>query len=174
MMAASSCLDVHHNDYLINTGTDITFVDSELLLLSYNMHGYNQGQILVSDLICSLSPDIIMLQEHWLTPHNLTKFEKDFPGYYAFGSSALAEVIEIGPLVGRPFGGTMTLIKNELMPVCECISASERFVVVRVGDLLCINVYLPCVGTTDRETVYTEVLDDLLYWRRLYSHCAVL
>jgi hypothetical protein len=35
-------------------------------ILSYNMHGYNQGRIALRDMILSLSPDIFLLQEHWL------------------------------------------------------------------------------------------------------------
>ena len=52
--------------------TTVRNTSSQLLLLSFNMHGYNQGVTTVSDLVESRSPDLIMLQEHWLTPANLT------------------------------------------------------------------------------------------------------
>ena len=57
-----------------------------------------------------------------------------------------------GPLVGRPYGGTSILIKNELRVVSKCrpIVCTDRYVVVRIGNLLICNVYLPCVGTADR------------------------
>jgi len=83
-----------------------------------------------------------MLQEHWLTPHNMYKFSTDFPGYYVYGSLAMEFTVQSEPLIGQPFGGTVTLIKNDLMPVCKCINASEQFVIVKLGDLVCINVYL--------------------------------
>jgi exonuclease III len=158
-----------------NTNGGISnFIESDLTVISYNMHGYNQGHVLVRDLVNSTALDVIMMQEHWLTPHNMSKFNNDFPEYYAFGSSALNKSVENGPLVGRPFGGTLTLIRNELMSVCECIDASERFVVVKVGDLVCINVYLPCVGTADRELICRDVLDNICYWRSVYANCGLV
>ncbi len=44
---------------------------SNLCIVSYNMHGFNQGTPTVTELIADKSADIIMLQEHWLTPANL-------------------------------------------------------------------------------------------------------
>lgn len=150
------------------------FLESDLSVVSYNMHGYRQGKVLISNLIQTLSPDLVLLQEHWLTPDTLTKFNVEFSNYYAFGSSALGDMIESGPLVGRPFGGVMTLIRNDLLPVCECVNASERFVIVKVGDVLCVNVYLPCFGTVDRESIYEEVLEYICYWRSQYPACSCI
>ena len=49
----------------------------KLSIVSYNMHGFYQGMETVKDLICSPScPDIILVQEHWLTPANLYLFVK--------------------------------------------------------------------------------------------------
>jgi len=45
-------------------------LSSHLSVISFNMHGYNQGVIVVSDIIGVMFPDIIMVQEHWLTPAN--------------------------------------------------------------------------------------------------------
>jgi len=142
-----------------------------LCIVSYNMHGFNQGYTTVQELIESKSPDIFMIQEHWLTPCNLNKFNELFPNYSGFGSSALASRIESGPLMGRPYGGTMVLIKNELLSVCECVHTADRFVVIRVGNILLINVYLPCTGTTDRENIIDDMLADLCAWRTKYEHC---
>jgi hypothetical protein len=47
-----------------------------LVVISYNMHGPNQGVVAINDLICKLSPDVIALQEHWLTPDNLYKLSE--------------------------------------------------------------------------------------------------
>jgi len=162
-----SCCD---SDNVISTD----FVQSDLCIVSYNMHGYNQGFSLVRDLINSYDPDLLMLQEHWLTPHNMYKFSTDFPGYCAYGSSAMEFTVQTGPLIGRPFGGTVTLIRNDLMPVCECINASERFVVVKSGDLVCINVYLPCCGTPDRDLLCEEILNEIWYWRSEYPTCSCI
>lgn len=85
---------------------------NELFIVSYNMHGYNQGIESVKDLInSSQSPDIILLQEHWLTPANLYRFNEDISTHFAFGKSAMSDRVTLGPLSGRPYGGTSTLIK---------------------------------------------------------------
>jgi len=44
-------------------------------------------------------------------------------------------------LRGRPFGGVMTMIRNELRAVTETVLCDERYVVVRVANCLIVNVY---------------------------------
>jgi len=100
------------------------------LFFSYNIHGYNQGVTALKSLIKSKNPDVVMLQEHWLTPSNLNRLSKDFSDYTAFGCSAMDKLVSTGPLIGRPYGGMMILLKNEFMHVSECIHTAERFVVV--------------------------------------------
>ena len=47
-----------------------------LKIVSYNMHGFMQGFSVLEDFINSEeSPDVFLLQEHWLTPDNLSKFD---------------------------------------------------------------------------------------------------
>ena len=147
---------------------------SQLSLLSFNMHGYNQGITTVSDLVDSRSPDLIMLQEHWLTPANLARFDTDFQQYYAFASSAMELCVQSGPLFGRPFGGVAILVSNKLLSMCELIHAAERFIVLKVSDTLFINVYLPCQGTKDRNFICQEVFDQILCWRSKYNDCSCL
>jgi hypothetical protein len=86
-----------------------------LSVFSYNMHGFNQGFSTVRDFtaLFPMSPDIILLQEHWLTPFNLNKFDKLFTNYFSFGSSAMSSCVGAGTLVGRPYGGMMILVKNK-------------------------------------------------------------
>ena len=86
--------------------------DCNVKLVSFNMHGFHQGLPVIEDLIDQINPDIFLLQEHWLTPANLCKFETHFNSYFAFGSSAMSKCVESGMLRGRPFGGVVTLIKK--------------------------------------------------------------
>ena len=86
----------------------------QLKLVSYNMHGFNQGCPTINELINTVDPDIILCQEHWLTPANLGNFDKHYPNYMTFGSSAMCNHIESGIILGRPFGGLMTLIKKRI------------------------------------------------------------
>jgi hypothetical protein len=98
---------------------------NSISVISYNMHGFNQGISTVQDISSSLLPDVYILQEHWLTPSNLNKFDiiKD---YFSFGSSAMLTAVESGVIYGRPFGGVMTLIKNSLRPFTQLIFSNER------------------------------------------------
>jgi len=152
---------------IINRPTDCNTVD--LSIVSYNMHGYNQGSHTVRDLMISSKPDIFILQEHWLTPANLSRFDEDFSQYMCFGSSAMNSCVEAGVIRGRPFGGVMTLVSNHLQSCTEVITATDRYVIVLVGDLVIINVYLPCVGTNDRLCITDELVNSLLPWLNKYS-----
>ena len=106
-------------------------------------------------------PDIILLQEHWLTPANLYKFDQDFSQYLCYGSSAMCSAVQAGVLRSRPFGGVMTLISKKLHVSTEIVCVSERYVIVTVGDLVIINVYFPCSGTTNRLIIFEEIIADL-------------
>ena len=146
----------------------------QLKIISYNMHGFNQGRVVVEDLIRQHIPDVFLLQEHWLTPDNLCKFDVYFPDYFSFGVSAMAKSVESGLLRGRPFGGVITLISNDLRNLAETIHCDDRYTVVRIANYLVINVYLPCVGTTDRLLVCKDLLADISSWRERFNYCECL
>ena len=69
------------------------------VVVSYNLHGFNQGYPGIRDLINTLSPEVIMLQEHWLYPSKLSKLNSIASDYVSCGSSAmmLMSGIIIGP-----------------------------------------------------------------------------
>lgn len=131
--------------------------NSSLKVVSYNMRGFNQGFTTVRDFIDSESPDVFLLQEHWLTPSNLNKFDI-FKDYFCFGSSAMTTCVEEGMMRGRPFGGVMTLVKNSLRKATNTIFTSDRCAIVNVMDWTFINVYMPCVGTENRDLILERVL----------------
>jgi len=85
-----------------------------------------------------------------------------------FGSSAMNHCVETGILRGRPYGGVMTLVSRKLERATEVICASERCVIVIVGNLLLINVYLPCAGVVDRHLICEEVLNNIQIWKDKY------
>jgi len=51
-------------------------------IVSYNMHGFNQGVSTVRDMALSDHKKIFLLQEHWLSPFNLYKFNDNFSGVF--------------------------------------------------------------------------------------------
>ena len=134
------------------------------------MHGFNQGRMVINDLIDSYHPDVFLLQEHWLTPANLCKFDI-FKGYFSFGCSAMSECVSSGILRGRPFGGVITLIDNDLRAVTRTIHSSERYSIVKVNNYIIINIYLPCVGTDNRPLICQDIFNDIWSWREQYSDC---
>jgi len=145
-----------------------------LSVVSYNMHGFNQGSHTVRDLVLDIKSDIFLLQEHWLTPANLSKFEHSFPQYMCFGSSAMTTSVETGVLRGRPYGGVMTLVNRTLQTCSKIVCAEDRYVIVIVNNLLVINVYMPCVGTINRSLIYEEILNNLELWMRKYTNHTVV
>jgi len=125
----------------------------------------------LDDIINSEQPDVILVQEHWLTPHKLSNFKKYFTDYFSFGSSAMASCTESGFLRGRPFGGVMSLINKNLRKYTETICGEERFVIVKILDYLLIDIYLPCSGTADREDICADLLDVISTWRERFCDC---
>jgi len=144
-----------------------------LTVASYNMHGYNQGFTTIRDLSASVSPDIFLLQEHWATPSNLSKFNI-FQDYFVFGSSAMTTSVETGIIRGRPFGGVMILIKNYLRNNTQTVYAADRCVIIKVLNLVIINVYLPCVRTVDRLLILADVLNDISCHISGFTNCVYL
>ena len=144
---------------------------SEFRLVSFNMHGFFQGLPVVDEIITSVKPEIILLQEHWLTPDNLIRFEQHFNEYFSFGGSAMANQLESGMLRGRPYGGVMALIRKGLRSYTQLIHCDDRFVVVRVANYLIVNIYLPCSGTKDRLLMCNNILADIVSWRDLFADC---
>ena len=71
----------------------------DVQIISYNMHGFNQGRHTVRDLSHSIAPDVFLLQEHWLTPANMSRFEDEFFTFICFGSSAMNTAVESGVLL---------------------------------------------------------------------------
>lgn len=140
-----------------------------LKIISYNMHGFMQGYPVLEDFMNDDNkPDLFLVQEHWLTPANLSRLDKYFPDYFSFGCSAMTKCVESGMLRGRPFGGVMTLINKRLRKFVETIHCEERYTAVRVANCLIVNVYLPCAGSSDRLFVCEELLASISALRERY------
>jgi len=153
--------------HMCNSCTDIK-------LVSFNMHGFYQGLVVVQDLINTENPDIILLQEHWLTPDNLSKFEHHVSNYYSFGSSAMTTCVQSGMLRGRPYGGVITLVKKDLRAYTQTVHCDERYVIIRVANYLIVNVYFPCVGSNDRLFICDDIVMNISVWRDRFLDCKLV
>jgi len=100
--------------------------------VSFNMHGYNQG------LLKNLSKTLNLIYLCFRNTGSLLLicvFKNSFTDYFAFGSSAMSSSVASGMLHGRPFGGVMTLISNNLRKYTETIYSDERFVIVKIASI---------------------------------------
>ena len=133
----------------------------DLTVVTFNMHGLNQGIQTTRDLVHEQRPSVIALQEHWLTPANMYKLNDNFPTYICAGVSAMSDAVGSGVLKGRPFGGVALLIDKSFNKCTKIVVASERYVIVCVGDIVVINAYFPCSGTENRQLISDEILQEI-------------
>jgi len=145
-----------------------------LTAVSYNLHGLNQGISGIKELMDGLSPDVIMVQEHWQTTDNLHRLSDISDNYFMFGSSAMDTRVGEGPLSGRPFGGTAILIKNKFSGCAVSVATGDRFTVVKVTNWLIICVYLPCTGSDNRLLVYGDTLHEIQSIIAAHNDCDCL
>jgi len=129
-----------------------------LSVMTYNMHGFNQGESLISDVCKNNSYNIIYVQEHWLTPGNMHKFDV-FKNYTCFGMSAMDSTIKNNILVGRPFGGCLTMINNSISSYAIPLLIKERLIIIRIHDYIFINTYFPC---KDNSNEYKDILFEII------------
>ena len=108
-------------------------INFDLRIILFNMRDFHHGYPVVENLIDEIiKPDSLLLQEHWLTPVNLYKFDSCFSNYFSFGSSVICGCLESGMLRGRPFGGVMVLINENLRRHTTTIHCEERLAVIKV------------------------------------------
>jgi hypothetical protein len=82
--------------------------------MTFNLHGWNQGSVLLRDLCeddTDSQYDCLFVQEHWLTPDSLFKARELSQKYRFYGQSAMEHKISSGLLQGRPFGGLVFSLK---------------------------------------------------------------
>jgi len=129
---------------------------SNIKIATYNLHGINQGLSFL-EYLCD-TRDIIYVQEHWLAPFNLTQLDTICPNFQCFATSAMNDVVCNKLLVGRPFGGVAILVKQNLATDFKVVKLSTRYIILKAWSTLFINVYLPCISSTDWENEYMDCL----------------
>src|SRR5208282_455544 len=132
----------------------------DIVVTSYNMHGYNQGKNFLPTL--SDKSDVIFIQEHWLYPEELGLIGNFNVDFVSFCTSAMPLSMHCGIRRGRPFGGVGMLIRKALLPSVKIVAMSDRFIAAFIGDALFVNVYFPCVnGMSDYVETMQCMLSDL-------------
>ena len=136
--------------------------DLNFNIVTYNLHGLNQGRAML-DYLCTLeSLDIIFIQEHWLSPFNMNNILQFSDNFTTFGSSALDAAVSKSVLRGRPYGGTATLVNKKYNAVVKCCRCSEYFVMILINKVVLINVYFPCrPNIDDNLAILAEIFTDI-------------
>ena len=78
-----------------------------------------------------LESDIILVQEHWQTPANISNILNFSTYHTGYGISAMNACVDSGVLYGRPYGGVAILVRNSLVTHINSILCSERFAIVK-------------------------------------------
>ena len=126
----------------------------DLKIASYNIHGFRNGGPMLNSLRDD-SYDIIMVQEHWLLPANVSLLTDCNSNYSGFAISGICDVNEYALCGGRPNGGVGILWKNNSCVKCTILGYddSHRCVTVKIECakfvLVCINIYLPTYNNSD-------------------------
>ena len=165
------CMSSIYLQLLINMS--IMATKNTLTAVCYNMHSFNQGLSAIHDLRNRNKPDVILIQEHWLTEANLYKFDQTFPEYFYFGSPAISSSRNSFSS-GRPAGGTGILINSVHKKFCRTLFSSHRCVIAKLFDFVIINIYMPCVGFPDRLHIIEETLGDIYNCVQNYDSCIFL
>jgi sarcosine oxidase/L-pipecolate oxidase len=127
------------------------------------LHGLNQSADAIKEIVDNFSPTCILVQEHWQIEDNLCKLDI-LDDYFVISSSAMRARTELGPLIGRPSGGLAIYVSKSQISNCHVISTADRFIVISIGEIIVINVYMPCAGSDDRLNVFNAVLSDVSFW----------
>ena len=130
-------------------------------IASYNLHGFEQGELLARHICDDLDADVLFIQESWLSPDNVHKMCSISSDYIVYGISAMNTVVSKDILSGRPFGGLFTLIHDRYKNNIVSSFCSERFNIILLGTLALVNVYLPKVTDADTCSLFNFILRDI-------------
>ena len=134
-------------------------------ILTFNLHGFNQGFTTVSHFCFTRDYHAVFVQEHWLYPHNIHKILSLSDNYTGFGISAMIDKLDAGVFYGRPYGGVAILLHNDCVKFVTKVVCSDRYVIVCLGDIALINLYLPCLSNLkkdDHSDMLIDIFDQLI------------
>ena len=145
------------------------YINELISVVTYNLHGFNQGVEYLSELCSKGNIDIIFVQETWLTPSGMTKLESLNVNYLVYGRSAMETAVSCGFLRGRPYGGVATLVRKELGQDITSVLIEDRCVILSLHSFTFINVYMP---NDDHSLENLNISIDILSFVSNYLHDA--
>ena len=106
--------------------------------VTFSQHGFNQGIHYLHELC--LSNDIVLM----LPLFNLNRVNESVPNVLVFAPSAMNDAVTAGVLRGRSFGDEAILVGSKFKRHVKLIAKSSRYIIIKIGFKLIVNVYLPC------------------------------
>ena len=103
--------------------------------------------------------DIVMLQEHWLLPHDIGYLSMFHPEFLSVAKSAVNVTDNV--LIGRPYGGTAIMYRKDIARNMVIVDSTDpRVCAVKIltncGPVLLVCVYLP-VDVGDAECLESYI-----------------
>ena len=121
-------------------------------IVTYNMHGFNQGVPMLLEIL--KGTDVVCVQEHWLSEFSLDDLEHLNDDFDVFSISSLNPNFI---LKGRPYGGLAIFVSNKLQKYCSLISKNARYIILRISNIIVINVYMP----TNNQNLFSDILMEI-------------
>ena len=128
---------------------------SKCQMVTYSLHGLNNGKSGLVDL-CH-NPDIVLIamQENWLYGNNIQLLNDIHPEFSGYGISAMDNRLSTEIYRGCPYCGVAFLWRKTYSPKIHIQSKSQsgRCLSISLGvdnknTLNVINIYLPCFNTS--------------------------
>jgi len=152
------CLQVDYNESSWRNGAELrdwVFTTAAMArdvvkIVSYNLHGLNNGRSCFTDLCNDPHVVIIAVQEHWLPPDKLFLVNGIHPEFSGCGISSMSHKLISGVFHGRPYGGVGFLWRKKLTWLCIGYKAcSGRIMSMKIELHNCrklnvVSVYFPC------------------------------
>jgi len=137
-------------------------------IVSYNLHGLNNGRSCLIDLCNDPDVVIIAVQEHWLPPDKLFLLNEVHPEFSGCGISSMSDKLVRGVFYGRPYGGVGFLWRKKLTGVrigYEACSGRIMSMMLELNNcrkLNIVSVYFPCFAKScEYKVALSECLSDL-------------
>ena len=122
---------------------------SSFSLITFNLHGFNQGQTCLHELCTCEMPSVIFLQEQWLSAANSDLLLNFSDNYLCYLCSPMDKVLSTGILRGRPYGGVAIMVRVDTGAHSSLVAKSDRFIAVRIDSFLLINIYASSANSQD-------------------------
>jgi len=120
---------------------DTDFAKCSLTIGSFNCRSVKSSFDEVRNL-CQYC-DLVVLQEHWLLPHELNILSSIHPDFLAIGYSSVNTSVSV--LTGRPYGGTGILYRKSFSPHISLIKTYDSRITALTVQEKCDPILFMCV-----------------------------